>query len=104
MILIYLINVFVAKNAKSKCSKENKDTVPFHKIIKFCFLSLLNRHLIPECGDLHTKCPTFTQYCQMKFVRIDGRFVTELCPYTCGQCYHLPSTSITTKTTATTVN
>jgi len=63
---------------------------------KFFFFS--NRHLIPECGDLHSKCPTFSQYCQMKFVRIEGRPATELCPYTCGKCPHLPSTSINTIT------
>jgi len=35
----------------------------------------------------------------MKFVRVDGRLATELCPYTCGKCPHLPSaSSSTTKT------
>ena len=29
----------------------------------------------------------------MKFVRVDGRPLTELCPYTCGKCPHLPLTS-----------
>ena len=48
--------------------------------------SFRNRHLIPECGDLHSKCPTFIQYCPNKLVRIDGKLATELCPYTCGKC------------------
>ncbi|CAF2938361.1 unnamed protein product [Rotaria sp. Silwood2] len=63
------------------------------------------KHLIPECGDLHSRCPTFVQYCQMKFVRIDGRSPTELCPYTCGQCSHLlsPPTTITTTTIRTAI-
>jgi hypothetical protein len=42
--------------------------------------------LIPECGDLHSKCPTFAQYCRNKFIRIDGQPATKLCPYTCGKC------------------
>jgi hypothetical protein len=53
-----------------------------------------NRHLIPECGDLHTRCSTFAQYCRNKFIRIDGQPITELCPYTCGKC----SSSLTKKT------
>jgi len=35
----------------------------------------------------------------MKFVRVDGRLATELCPYTCGKCPHLPSTSSSTTKT-----
>ncbi|CAF3319717.1 unnamed protein product [Rotaria socialis] len=38
------------------------------------------KYLMPECGDLHSKRSTFFQYCQMKFVRIDGRSAVELCP------------------------
>jgi hypothetical protein len=35
----------------------------------------------------------------MKFVRVDGRPATELCPYTCGKCPHLlPSPISPTKT------
>jgi hypothetical protein len=84
MIRRYLMDVSVVKNVKSKLKY-----IIFYRII--CFP---NRHLIPECGDIHSRCPTFAQYCQMELVRIDGRPATELCPYTCGQCPHLPSPPI----------
>ncbi len=34
----------------------------------------------------------------MKFLRVDGRPATELCPYTCGKCPHLLSSPISTTT------
>ncbi|CAF0890025.1 unnamed protein product [Rotaria sp. Silwood1] len=38
-------------------------------------------HVISKYGNLHSSYPTFVQCCQIKFVRIDGWSVTELCPY-----------------------
>ncbi len=34
----------------------------------------------------------------MEFLRVDGRPVTELCPYTCGKCPHLLSSPVSTTT------
>ena len=60
---------------------------------------VFNRHLIPECGDRHSKCPTFVQYCRNPFVRIDKQPITNLCPYTCGKCpKHIPSKKFTSQT------
>ena len=64
------------------------------------------RHLIPECGDHHTRCPMFAKYCDVYYMRINGVPIQELCPYTCGQCPHLPPPppeSTTTTTTTTTL-
>ncbi|CAF1095072.1 unnamed protein product [Adineta ricciae] len=59
------------------------------------------KHLIPECGDHHTRCPMFAEYCDKQYMRINGVPITELCPYTCGQCPHLPSPPKSTTTTTT---
>ncbi|CAF0804449.1 unnamed protein product [Rotaria sordida] len=59
------------------------------------------KHLIPECGDQHSQCSKFSQYCPMEFIRINGVLIKELCPYTCGHCPHLPPPSTTTTTVTT---
>jgi len=49
----------------------------------------------------------FGKYCAMEYMRVNGVPITELCPYTCGQCPHLPppppSSTTTTPTTMITV-
>jgi len=59
------------------------------------------RHSIPECGDLNTRCPVFEKYCQMEYMSLNGVPIKKLCPYTCGQCPHLPPPPTTTTTTTT---
>jgi hypothetical protein len=86
------------KNVKSKFKLNYKETENFHF---FPF-----RHLIPECGDLNTRCPMFGKYCEIPYMSVNGLPIRELCPYTCGLCPHLPppTTTTTTTTTMITVN
>ncbi len=50
----------------------------------------------------------FGKYCEIEYMSMNGVPITELCPYTCGQCPHLPPPPppviITTTTTVITVN
>ncbi|CAF4423377.1 unnamed protein product, partial [Adineta steineri] len=75
-------------------------TLPFRRLC----CEECKKHLIPECGDLHTRCSMFTQYCEMKYMSVNGVPVTELCPYTCGQCPRQPLPPTTTTTTTTTIS
>ncbi|CAF0872461.1 unnamed protein product [Rotaria sordida] len=83
-------------NLKDKLMKGNMLCSDAFNLLRTRGMNVI--HLIAECEDLHSKCPTFVQYYPIKFIGIDGRSVAELCPYTCSQCPHLSSPLITTTT------